>query len=114
MKLKFSFWLLTTVILITAPLTDAQQTNKVVRIGYLSNTDLTSESPTSDAIRVALRNLGYIEGQNLEIDYRYAEGKAGRYPEFAAELVRLSVDMIVVSGGSATVRAAKNATKTIP
>ena len=70
--------------------------------------------PRSEAIRLALRERGYIEGQNIATEYRYAEGKVDRYPDLAAELVRLSVDMIVVSGGSATVRAAKNATKTIP
>jgi putative ABC transport system substrate-binding protein len=61
-----------------------------------------------------LRELGYIEGQNIAIEYRYAEGKADRFPELAAELVRLKVDIIVVGGGSIILRAAKNATKTIP
>jgi putative ABC transport system substrate-binding protein len=68
----------------------------------------------SEAIRLGLRELGYIEGQNIAIDYRYAEGKQGRYPEHAAELVRLKVDIIVVAGGNPSVLAAKNATKTIP
>ena len=63
---------------------------------------------------LALRELGYIEGQNIAIEYRYAEGKPDRRPELAAELVRLKVDIIVVSGGIGTIRAAKNATKTIP
>jgi len=93
---------------------EAQQPKKIARIGYLSNTDLTSESATSEAIWVALRDLGYMEGQNLTIEYRYAEGSLNRYSELAAELVRLNVDVILVSGGSATIRAAKNATKTIP
>ena len=62
----------------------------------------------------ALRELGYIEGQNIAIEYRYAEGKLDRLPELAAELVRLKVDIIVVAGGDAMIRAAKNATKTIP
>ena len=57
---------------------------------------------------------GYIEGQNIAIEYRYAEGKIDRLPELAAELVRLKVDIIVVAGGGRTIRAAKNATKTIP
>jgi putative ABC transport system substrate-binding protein len=92
----------------------AQQTKKVTRIGYLSNTDPARESTGSEAIRLALRGLGYIEGENITIEYRYAEGKQDRYPELAAELVRLQVDVIVVSGGSRLVRAAKNATKTIP
>jgi putative ABC transport system substrate-binding protein len=61
-----------------------------------------------------LRKLGYIEGQNIAIEYRYAEGKSDRQPELAAELVRLKVDVIVVAGGDGVIRAAMNATKTIP
>jgi len=82
--------------------------------GYLSNNDPATESTRSEAIRLGLRELGHIEGQNIAIEYRYAEGKSDRYPELAAELVRLKVDIIVVAGGVPTVRAAKNATKTIP
>jgi putative ABC transport system substrate-binding protein len=63
---------------------------------------------------MALRELGYIEGQNITIEYRYAEGKPDRYPHLAAELVRLKVDVIVIAGGLGTIRAAKNATKAIP
>ena len=92
----------------------AQQPKKVPRIGYLSPRDPASESTRAEAIRLALRELGYIEGQNIAIEYRYAEGKLDRYPELAAELVRLKVDIIVVAGGTRVVRAAKNATKTIP
>src|SRR5262249_35004804 len=84
------------------------------RIGYLSNTDPASESARSEAIRLALRELGYIEGQNIAIEYRYAEGKNDRASELAAELVRLKVDVIVVAGGMGSIRAAMNATKTIP
>ena len=92
----------------------AQQPKKVSRIGYLSAVDAASESTGSEAIRLALRELGYIEGQNIAIEYRYAEGKLDRFPELAAELVRLKVDIIVVTGGNTPIRAAKNATKTIP
>ena len=92
----------------------AQQPKKVPRIGYLSTTDPASDSARAEAIRLALRELGYIEGQNIAIEYRYAEGKLDRFPELAAELVRLKVDIIVVAGGAELVRAAKNATKTIP
>jgi len=92
----------------------AQQAGKVYRIGYLSTTNPSGDSARSEAIRLALRELGYVEGQNIAIEYRYAEGKLTRYPELAAELVRLKVDVIVVAGGSALIRAAKNATKTIP
>ena len=93
---------------------EAQQAKKVTRIGYLSTTDPSRDSTRSEAIRLALRELGYIEGQNIATEYRYAEGKWDRLPELAAELVRLKVDIIVVAGGRIPVRAAKNATKTIP
>ena len=92
---------------------EAQQPTKVPRLGYLSNSDPASESARSEAIRLALRERGYIEGQNIATEYRYAEGKRDRYPELLAELVRLKVDIILVSGDP-PVLAAKNATKTIP
>jgi len=106
--------LLLTVLLITAPAAYAQQPKKVPQIGYISTLDPASESSRSEAIRLALRELGYIEGQNIAIEYRYAEGKRDRYSELAAELVRLKVDIIVIAGGEGPIRAAKNATKTIP
>ena len=101
------------VLVVTGAVVQAQQPKKVPRIGYLSAFDPAIESARSEAIRLALRELGYIEGHNIAIEYRYAEGKSGRYPELAAELVRLKVD-IIVTGGTGPVRAAKNATKTIP
>jgi putative ABC transport system substrate-binding protein len=93
---------------------EAQQPKKVPRIGYLSNSDPGRESDRAEAIRLALRERGHIEGQNIATEYRYAEGKIDRYPELAAELVRIKVDIIVVAGGGTWVRAAKNATQTIP
>jgi ABC-type uncharacterized transport system substrate-binding protein len=93
---------------------EAQQPKKVPRIGYLSTGDAANESTRAEAIRLALRERGHIEGQNIATEYRYAEGKPDRYPELLAELVRLKVDIIVVAGGNPSVRAAKNATKTIP
>ena len=93
---------------------DAQQPKKVPRIGYLLTGNAASVSARAEAIRLALRERGYIEGQNLAAEYRYAEGKLDRLPELAAELVRLQVDIIVVTGGDPDIRAAKNATKTIP
>jgi putative ABC transport system substrate-binding protein len=93
---------------------EAQQPKKVHRIGYLAGFDPAHESARFERIRLALRELGYIEGQNIAFEYRYAEGKSDRYPELATELVRLKVDIIVVEGGTIAVRAAKNATKTIP
>ena len=77
---------------------EAQQPKKVPRIGYLSALDPARESTRSEAIRLALRERGYIEGQNIAIEYRYAEGKRDRFPELAAELVRLKVDIIVAAG----------------
>jgi putative tryptophan/tyrosine transport system substrate-binding protein len=101
------------VLLALGVIAEAQQPKKVARIGYISSGDPASESNRIEAIRLALRDLGYIEGQNIAIEYRYAEGKQDRFPELAAELARLRVDIIVV-GGDALARAAKNATKTIP
>ena len=93
---------------------EAQQPKKVARIGYISATDRATDSTRSEAIRLALRELGHIEGQAVAIEYRYADGKRDRYPELLAELVRLKVDLIVVAGGDPLIRAAMNATKTIP
>ena len=92
----------------------SQQPKKVPRIGYLSSSDPATESTRAEAIRLALRELGYIEGQNIATEYRYAEGKPDQYPALAAELVRLKVDIIVVAGADLPIQAAKNATKTIP
>ena len=106
--------LVAVVLLAVAVIAEAQQPKKVSRIGYLSNGDPATESIRSEAIRQALHELGYIEGQNIASEYRYAEGKLDRVPELAAELVRLKVDIIVAAGGRIPVRAAMNATKTIP
>jgi ABC-type uncharacterized transport system substrate-binding protein len=114
MSEKSVAWLLASLLLATVSTTDAQQPAKVPRIGYLSSFDPATDSTGVEAIRLALGELGYIEGQNIAIDYRYAEGKFDRFPELAAELVRLKVDIIVVAGGGRSPRAAKNATKTIP
>src|SRR6266436_4308487 len=92
---------------------EAQQPKKVPRIGYLTSSDPATESTRSEGIRQALRDLGYVEGQNIAFEYRYAKGKLDRFPELAAELVRLKVDIIVVAGGYTLIQSAKNATKTI-
>jgi len=92
----------------------AQQRKKVPRIGFLSAQDPASDSTRFEAIRLALRERGYIEGQNIAIEYRYAEGKPDRYPDLLAELLHLKVDIILVAGGNLPIQAAKNATKTIP
>src|SRR5215813_11992862 len=93
---------------------EAQQTKKVFRLGYLSSADPVTDSVHVEVFRQRLREFGYIEGQNISIEYRYAENKRVRYPELAAELVRLKVDVIVLTGGNPTIKAAMNATKTIP
>jgi len=106
--------LIAVVLLAVAVIAQAQQPAKVSRIGYLSNTDAASESARVEGIRLALRERGFIEGRNIAVEYRYAEGKVDRALELAAELVRLKVDIIVVAGGDSWIRAAKNATTTIP
>jgi putative ABC transport system substrate-binding protein len=93
---------------------NAQQPKKVHRVGYLMPGSPNSESADSEGIRLALRELGYIEGQNIAFEYRYAVGKRDRFPELAAELVRLKVDIVIVDGGNNPARALKNATNTIP
>jgi putative ABC transport system substrate-binding protein len=93
---------------------EAQQSKKIPRIGYLSPLDQSRESTRAEVIRHALRQLGYIEGQNVAIEYRYAQGKRDPVPELAAELVSLKVDVIVAAGGEPLIRSAKNATTTIP
>ena len=108
------FLLLTASVLISFLPVEAQQPKKVSRIGYLSAFKPAIESSRSEAIRTALRELGYIEGQNIAFEYRYGEGKPDRAPELVAELVRLKVDIIVATGGDTMIRPAKNATKTIP
>jgi putative ABC transport system substrate-binding protein len=92
----------------------AQQAKKVFRIGYLSSTDRGSDSLRLEGIRTALHELGYIEGQNIAIEYRYADNKLDHLPELAADLVRLKVDLILLAGGDTQIIPAKNATKTIP
>jgi putative ABC transport system substrate-binding protein len=93
-------------------LTEAQQT-KVPRIGFLSAVSPSNISARMDAFRQGLHELGYVEGKNLVIEYRYAEGKLDRVNELTADLIRLKVD-IIVSAGPATTRSAKKATDTIP
>jgi ABC-type uncharacterized transport system substrate-binding protein len=106
--------LIAVTLLAVAIAAEAQQPKNVPRIGYLSSTDPVTDSRRSEPIRLALRELGYIEGANIAFQYRYSEGKLDRLSELAGELVRLKVDIIVVSGGDPEIRAAKNATKTIP
>jgi putative ABC transport system substrate-binding protein len=113
MKIRIGLLILVEIILVQGYLAEAQQPKKIPRIGCLTASDVGRDRDIK-SIRLALRELGYIEGQNIVIEYRSAEGKRDRRPELAAELVRLKVDIIVVSGGGETIRAVKNATKTIP
>ena len=100
--------------ILAVPLTaEAQQPKNVPRIGFLSAASASSISARSEAFRQGLRELGYVEGQNLVIEYRYAEGKLDRLRELAAELVRLPVDVILSAGPTVT-RPAQEATSTIP
>jgi putative tryptophan/tyrosine transport system substrate-binding protein len=106
--------LVAVVLLALGVIAEAQQPKKVYRLGYLSAQEPARESARAEAIRLALRERGYIDGQNIVFEYRYAEGKIDRFPELAAELVRLKVDIIVASAGGGYIQAVKNATKTIP
>jgi putative tryptophan/tyrosine transport system substrate-binding protein len=106
--------LVAVVLLAVAVIAEAQQPKKVSRIGYLASTDAARESTRSKGIQLALRERGYVEGQNIATEYRYAEGNLDRLPALAAELMRLKVDIILVTGGDQVIRAAKDATKTIP
>jgi putative ABC transport system substrate-binding protein len=106
------FCLLITVLLITN-LVEAQQPKKVPRIGFLGAASVAANSARVDAFRQGLRDLGYIEGKNIVIEYRYAGGKLDRLPALATELVGLKVD-VIVSGGASATGPAKEATATIP
>ena len=101
------------VFLLTVPSAEAQQPKKVARIGFLGFTSLSGIAARIEAFRQGLRELGYVEGKDIVIEYRAAEGKLDPLPALAAELVRLKVDVIVTSGPSVT-RAVKEATTTIP
>jgi len=92
---------------------EAQQPNKVARIGFLIAASRSAISARTEAFQQGLRELGYVDGKNIVIEWRSAEGKLDHLPTVAAELVRLKVDVIVTTGSSVT-RAAKEATVTIP
>jgi len=113
MNSKSLFWLLTTVLLTTAPLAEAQQPKTVPRVARLYSGSPSATTDRTGAFQEGLRELAYMEGKNIVVEYRYADGKLGRLPALAAELVRLKVNIIVTSGSAAT-GAAKEATTTIP
>jgi putative tryptophan/tyrosine transport system substrate-binding protein len=101
-------------VLLAAPrMADAQPAGKVYRIGYLTAGSVTANPRVLEAFRQGLRDLGWVEGQNIVIEYRSAEGRFDRLPDVAAELVRLKVDVIAAAPTPAAL-AAKNATGTVP
>jgi putative tryptophan/tyrosine transport system substrate-binding protein len=113
MRIKFFVLALCAMLLALCASASAQQAKKVPRIGYLNATSASAVSDSVEAFLQGLRELGYIEGKNIVIEYRFAEGKLDQVPRNAAELVRLKVD-VIVTGGSTDTEAAKKATTTIP
>ena len=113
MTKKSLVWLLVTFFLGNVSVAQAQQPTKIPRIGYLTSTSPSDSSARIEAFRQGLRELGYMEGKNIVIEYRYAEGNVDRLPALTAELVRLKLDIIITAGSPAT-RAAKEASVTIP
>jgi putative ABC transport system substrate-binding protein len=93
---------------------EAQRREKVHRIGVLISASTVATVPFIEAFRQGLRELGYVEGKNIAIERRFADGKLDRLPDLATELVRLKVDIIVAAGSILAVRAAKQSTSTIP
>jgi putative ABC transport system substrate-binding protein len=110
---KKIFPLLAILILASVHLAGAQQAKKVARIGTLSAGTPSAQAPYTEAFRQGLRDLGYIEGQNIAIEHRYAQQKLDRFPALTAELLSLKVD-VIVTGGAAGTRSARQATSTIP
>src|SRR5215813_10110160 len=112
MTKKLLIRLLPTVFVATVSLAEAQQPAKIPTIGFMRGGSPTD--PEVEAFRQGLRDLGYVEGKNINIEFRNTDGKTDRFSGVAAELVCLKVDVIVAAGGSAVVLAVKPATDTIP
>jgi|SRR5215468_5100119 len=110
---KKMIWLATLLLFAAGTFAEAQQSAKIPRIGFLLTNPLAANLARTEAFQNGLRELGYIEGKNIVIEWRSADGKVDRLPELAAELVRRKVDVIVTGGATAT-RPAKEATATIP
>jgi len=106
-------WLLATVLLATVSIAQAQQPKKIPRIGYLTLGSSSPRSANEEAFRDGLHQLGYIEDQNVHVEYRYAAGEVGRLPELAAELVSLNLN-VIVAANTQSIDATRRATKTIP
>jgi putative tryptophan/tyrosine transport system substrate-binding protein len=113
MKTKITVFALSAILFALCGSVDAQQTGKIFRIGFLDASTASGSAVLLDAFRQELSKLGWVEGKNFTIEYRFAEQKLERLPELAAELVRLKVDLIVVRATPTTL-VAKSATTTIP
>src|SRR5262245_62819753 len=113
MKRKITVLALSTMLFAICGSVEAQQTSKIFKIGYLDNSTASGSAVLLDAFRQELSKLGWIEGKNITIEYRFAEQKTDRLPELAADLVRLKVDLIVVNSPPPAL-AAKGASSTIP
>src|SRR5438552_5644411 len=113
MTKKIIFVALCSLLLAPCSAAEAQQAGKIFRIGFLDVSTASGMAGLLEAFRQEMRKLGWIEGKNITIEYRFAEGKNDRLPDLAADLVRLHVDLILVSGAQPA-SAAKSATTTIP
>src|SRR5215475_1565891 len=113
MNTKMITCLVAAALLFNASFVQAQQTGKIFRIGFLDNSTASGMAVLVNAFRQELSSLGWIDGKNIAIEYRFAEQKLERLPELAAELVRLKVELIVAVGTAATL-ASKSTTATIP
>jgi putative tryptophan/tyrosine transport system substrate-binding protein len=113
MRLKILALLFANIILASSQLAEAQP-KKVPLIGILDSGTSSASAGRIESFRQALRELGYVEGQNIAIEYRFADGKSDRFPELAAALVTAKADVLVAAGGNSTTRALKQASKTIP
>src|SRR5262245_30836422 len=108
-----AIWLVTLLLLVTVTFAEAQQPGKIFRIGFLDNSTASGSAVVVDAFRREMSKLGWIEGKNIIIESRFADQNLERLPELAADLVRLKVDLIVVTSTPPGL-AAKKATTTIP
>jgi len=114
MRTKTVVVLLIALALASVHLAEAQQPTKIPRIRYIDGGFPSTNAARIDAFRQGLREHGYMEGKNIVVEYRHAEGKLDRLPTLLAELLRLKVEVIVAGGGGGAIGAAKQATKTIP
>src|ERR1051325_11426357 len=105
---------LSAILIVSRISADAQQVKKLPKIGFLSGSSAAAMSARTAAFQHGLRDLGYLEGKNILVEYRYGDGKIDRVPALAAELAHLNVDVIVVGGGNALLTATKQVIDSIP